>query len=169
MSETQVDTSLVEILLVEDNPDDEQLTIEALKQYRLANHLHVVRDGAEALDFLFSRGRYGHRRPGALRVVLLDIKLPKVDGLEVLREVRSHPETERLPVVLLTSSAEERDIHRGYELNANSYIVKPVDFKQFVESVKEIGLYWAVLNRMPVTDAPKSATLKSTPPSVVAG
>lgn len=150
MSTTATSPELVEILLVEDNPDDEVLTVEALNQYNLANHLHVVHDGAEALDFLLSRGAYeGNAPPGSLRVVLLDIKLPKIDGLEVLRQLRARAETANLPVVLLTSSAEERDIQRGYELKANSYIVKPVDFAQFVGAVKELGLYWAVLNRPP--------------------
>ena len=135
-----------EILLVEDNPDDEQLTMKALEDAHVANRLQVVRDGAEALDFLFS---HKSKNTSALKVVLLDIKLPKVDGLEVLRQMRENPITADIPVVLLTSSAEERDVNRGYELKANSYIVKPVDFVQFTNAVKEIGAYWAVLNRPP--------------------
>jgi len=142
-----------EILLVEDNPDDEQLTIEALKDAHLANRLVVVRDGAEAIDFLF---QHSSGNTSALKVVLLDIKLPKVDGLEVLRRMRDNPATADIPVVLLTSSAEERDVNRGYELRANSYIVKPVDFLQFATAVKEIGVYWAVLNRPPaVSPSPR--------------
>ena len=148
---------MAEILLVEDNPDDEQLTIEALKEARLANKLHVVRDGAEALDYLSA-----DNHASSLKVVLLDIKLPKVDGLEVLRHIRANPLTEKLPVVLVTSSAEERDIMRGYELRANSYIVKPVDFTQFVSAVKDIGAYWAVLNRPPAV-APKAVDKQSVP------
>lgn len=141
--------SEVEILLVEDNPDDEELTLEALAEHRLANPIYVVRDGAEALDFLFARGRFSGRSNGRLKVVLLDIKLPKVDGLEVLKEVRANPATAHLPVVILTSSAEERDMRTGYELRANSYVTKPVDFGQFAAAVKEIGLYWAVINLPP--------------------
>src|SRR5579864_2506533 len=135
-----------EILLVEDNPDDEQLTIEALKDAHITNSVHVVRDGAAALEFLIPQSG---QRTTALKVVLLDIKLPKVDGLEVLRQMRAHPATANTPVVLLTSSAEERDIHRGYELKANSYIVKPVDFVQFARAVEDIGAYWALLNKPP--------------------
>ena len=135
-----------DILLVEDNPDDEQLTIEALEDAHLANRMHVVRDGAEALDFLF--GGSGLNTT-SLKVVLLDIKLPKVDGLEVLRQIRENPATADIPVVLLTSSAEERDVDRAYSLKANSYIVKPVDFTQFTAAVRDIGAYWAVLNRPP--------------------
>ena len=150
MDKDNYEASLAEILLVEDNPDDEMLTIEALKSSRLANRVHVVRDGAAALDFLFPDETGSVSQ---LKVVLLDIKLPKVDGLEVLRQIRAHPATAALPVVLLTSSAEERDVTRGYELKANSYIVKPVDFAQFTKAVKDIGVYWAVLNRPPTMAA----------------
>ncbi len=158
MKSPEEEIEMAEILLVEDNPDDEQLTLEALKGARLANRLHVARDGAEALDFLFAEGR----QATGLKVVLLDIKLPKVDGLEVLRRIRSNAATEKLPVVLLTSSAEERDIIRGYELKANSYIVKPVDFTQFATAVQDIGAYWAVLNRAPSL-APRAASKTTVP------
>jgi two-component system response regulator len=141
---------LIDILLVEDNPDDAALTLEALGEYRLSNRVHLAKDGAEALDFLFCRGAYAGRPELPLKLVMLDIRLPKVDGLEVLRAIRADPRTEELPVVMLTSSQEDADIRTGYGLGANSYIVKPVDFDQFVEAVKDIGMYWAILNRPPV-------------------
>jgi two-component system response regulator len=147
-----VPEKLVEILLVEDNPSDEQLTLHALGRNNLANLIHVVRDGAEALDFLFATGQYAHR--GAHhnpRVVLLDLKLPLVDGMEVLQRIKSDPRTQSIPVVVLTSSGEERDIVESYKLGVNSYIVKPVDFAQFTESVRQLGLYWALLNQPPST------------------
>jgi two-component system response regulator len=141
---------LVEILLVEDNPSDVQLTLHALARNKLANQIHVVRDGAEALDFLFSTGQYAdriaQRNP---RVVLLDLKLPLVDGMEVLRRMKEEPRTRSIPVVVLTSSREERDIVESYQLGVNSYIVKPVDFEQFTESVRQLGFYWALLNQPP--------------------
>lgn len=127
------------ILLVEDNPDDEELTLRALAKSNILNPVHVARDGVEALDFL----RAANPLP---QVVLLDLKLPKLDGLEVLRAVRADPRTRRLPVVILTSSREEQDIASSYDLGANSYIRKPVDFTQFVEAVRQLGLYWLVLN-----------------------
>lgn len=137
------------ILLVEDNPDDETLTLRAFAKNNIGNRIVVVRDGAEALDWLFKRGQH-HRRPEPdPQVVLLDLKLPKIDGLEVLRQVREDARTKLLPVVILTSSKEESDLLRGYELRANSYIRKPVDFARFVESVRELGLYWLVLNEPP--------------------
>lgn len=138
------------ILLVEDNPDDVALTERALKKARIANKVVIARDGPEALDFLFGTGAYAGRDTGAMpEVVLLDLKLPKMDGLEVLRRLRGDQRTRVLPVVVLTSSREDRDLTRSYELGANSYIRKPVDFKQFVKAVQELGLYWLVLNEPP--------------------
>jgi two-component system response regulator len=137
------------ILLVEDNPDDEALTLRAFKQNNITNRIVVVRDGAEALDWLLRRGRHVDRSEPEPLIVLLDLKLPKVDGLEVLRQLRDDPRTKLLPVVILTSSKEESDLLRGYELRANSYIRKPVDFGHFVEAVREIGMYWLVLNEPP--------------------
>jgi two-component system, response regulator len=135
------------ILLVEDNPDDEELTLRALKKSNISNPVAVARDGVEALDYVFARGAYaGRDTRDQPQVVLLDLKLPKLDGLEVLRALRAEPRTKRLPVVILTSSAEEQDILAGYDLGANSYIRKPVDFTQFVEAVRQLGLYWLVLN-----------------------
>lgn len=140
------------ILLVEDNPDDEELTRLAFKECKFANELVVVRDGQEALDYLFAAGRYSGRdvcdQP---QVTLLDLKLPKVDGLEVLRRIRADDKIKLLPVVILTSSKEERDMVASYSLGANSYIQKPVDFNQFIEAVHQLGLYWLVLNETAVT------------------
>ncbi|HZI23309.1 MAG TPA: response regulator [Gemmatimonadales bacterium] len=136
------------ILLVEDNPDDEALTRRALAKNNIQNEIVVARDGAEALDCLFGTGAHAGQ-PMAPEIVLLDLKLPKVDGLEVLRRIRAEPRTRLLPVVILTSSREERDIVNGYGLGANSYIRKPVDFGQFVEAVRQLGLYWLVLNEPP--------------------
>jgi len=140
---------LVEILLVEDNPSDVQLTLHALERNNLANQIHVVRDGVEALDFLFSSGPYADRSQRNPRVVLLDLKLPRIDGLEVLRRMREEQRTRTIPVVVLTSSREERDIVESYKLGVNSYIVKPVDFEQFAEAVRQLGFYWALLNQPP--------------------
>lgn len=137
------------ILLVEDNPDDEALTLRAFAKNNIGNRIVVVRDGAEALDWLFKRGRHAERGEPEPQIVLLDLKLPKVDGLEVLRQMRDDPRTKLMPVVILTSSKEESDVLRGYELRANSYIRKPVDFAQFVEAVRQLGLYWLVLNEPP--------------------
>jgi len=138
------------ILLVEDNPDDEALTIRALKKNNIGNALAVVRDGAEALEFLFCTGIYTNRDPrDKPELILLDLKLPKVDGLEVLRRVRADQRTQLLPVVILTSSKEEQDLITSYELGANSYVRKPVDFVEFVEAVRQLGLYWLVLNEAP--------------------
>lgn len=136
-----------EILIVEDNPDDLELTLHALRDHNLANRVHVARDGVEALDFLFAEGAFSGREVTVQPlVILLDLKLPKVDGLEVLERVKADPRTATIPVVVLTSSREQPDIAKAYELGANSYIVKPVDFKQFVDSIHELGLYWLVLN-----------------------
>ncbi|HJW49670.1 MAG TPA: response regulator [Candidatus Limnocylindria bacterium] len=137
------------ILLVEDNPDDEALTMRAFARNNIGNRIVVVRDGAEALDWLFKRDQHQGRSDPDPQVILLDLKLPKVDGLEVLRQIREDPRTRLLPVVILTSSKEESDLLRGYELRANSYIRKPVDFARFVESVRELGMYWLVLNEPP--------------------
>lgn len=138
------------ILLVEDNADDEALTLRALHKNRVANRVFVVRDGAEALDFLFCRGAYADRDPLDLpQVTLLDLKLPKVDGLEVLRQMRNDPRTRTLPVVILTSSKEEQDLVAAYSNGANSYVRKPVDFNQFADSIKQLGMYWLILNEAP--------------------
>lgn len=138
------------IMLVEDNPDDEALTLRALKKNNIANDVIIARDGAEALDYLFATGVYERRdttiMPG---VILLDLKLPKLDGLEVLRRLRVHPLTELLPVVILTSSREEQDLVNGYRLGANSYIRKPVDFVEFLEMVRQLGVYWLLINEPP--------------------
>jgi CheY-like chemotaxis protein len=140
----------VEILLVEDNPSDAELTLRALKRRNLANKVHVVKDGAEALDFIFATGAYINRDiDNPPKVVLLDLKLPKVDGLEVLRRIKSDKRTKVIPVVVLTSSREEKDIVESYKLGVNSYIVKPVDFDKFVQAISEIGLYWLLLNQPP--------------------
>ena len=138
------------ILLVEDNPDDEALTLRAFKKHNIGNQVFVVRDGAEALDFLFCTGAYADRDPrDKPQVILLDLKLPKVDGLEVLRRLRADERTRLLPVVILTSSNEEQDLIEGYRNGANSYVRKPVDFNQFLNAVRQLGLYWLVLNEPP--------------------
>ncbi len=138
------------ILLVEDNPDDVALTLRALKKNNISNDVATVADGAEALDFLFCRGAYADRPATVLPlVVLLDLKLPKVDGLQVLQQIRENERTRFLPVVILTSSNEESDLANGYRLGANSYIRKPVDFAQFTEAVRQLGLYWLILNESP--------------------
>ncbi|MGE3808411.1 MAG: response regulator [Gemmataceae bacterium] len=138
----------VDILLVEDNPDDVELTLRTFQENSVSTRVHVVRDGVEALDFLFATGSY-HDRAGAKppRVVLLDLKLPRVDGLEVLRRVRSDPRTQTLPMVVLTSSQEERDLVESYQLGVNSFLVKPVDSEQFTDLVKQLGCYWLLLNK----------------------
>ncbi len=140
----------VEILLVEDNPTDIELTLRALKKNNLTNKVHVVTDGAEALDYLFATGVYEEREIDKKpKVVLLDLKLPKVDGLQVLKKVKADERTKDIPVVVLTSSKEEQDRIESYKLGVNSYIVKPVDFEQFTKSVLELGLYWLLLNELP--------------------
>jgi two-component system, response regulator len=138
------------ILLVEDNPDDEALTLRAFRKNNVTNEVVVARDGAEALDYLFGSGAYANRDTSLLpQVVILDLKLPKIDGLEVLRRLRAAPQTKLLPVVILTSSNEERDRLQGYDLGANSYVRKPVDFAEFVDAVRQLGLYWLLLNERP--------------------
>jgi two-component system response regulator len=140
----------VEILLVEDNPNDVELTLHALKKNNISNRVHVARDGAEALDFLFGAGSSAVRNVDNVpKIILLDLKLPKVDGLEVLKRVKGDPRTRLIPIVMLTSSREERDVITSYDLGVNSYIVKPVDFQQFTEVVRELGLYWLLLNQPP--------------------
>jgi two-component system response regulator len=142
----------VEILLVEDNPADVKLTLHAFERYRMANSIHVARDGEEALDFAFRRGPHARRGPGDdPKLILLDLKLPKVDGLEVLRQLKADARTRSIPVVILTSSTEERDLVSGYAIGVNSYIVKPVDFDAFIEAARTLGMYWLLLNRRPTS------------------
>ena len=141
----------VEILLVEDNANDELLALHAFKRQHIVNNVHVVRDGAEALEFIFCTGSYADRMIENPKMILLDLKLPLVDGIEVLRQIRSDPRTHLVPVVVLTSSNEERDVLETYRLGVNSYIVKPVDFEQFNEVAKHLGYYWLLLNRQPIS------------------
>ena len=144
--------NIVEILLVEDNPADVEMTLHFLRKHNLANHIEVVGDGVQALEFLFHTGAHAdHSSKNSPRLILLDLKLPKVDGLEVLKRVKSDPTTKAIPVVLLTSSRQERDILESYQLDVNSYIVKPVDFEQFAEAVGQLGLYWLLLSQPPGT------------------
>ena len=143
------------ILLVEDNPDDEALTLRAFRKNNFTNEVMVARDGAQALDYLFASGAYASREATALpQIVILDLKLPKIDGLEVLRRLRAAPRTKLLPVIILTSSNEERDRLEGYGLGANSYVRKPVDFAEFVDAVRQLGLYWLLLNERPPIPPP---------------
>ncbi|MCH7740427.1 MAG: response regulator [Chloroflexi bacterium] len=142
----------IEILLVEDNPNDVELTLHALRSNNIANEVHVARDGEEALEMIFGSGRWADH-PERPAIVLLDLKLPKVDGLEVLRKLKTDPRTQAMPVVVLTSSREEPDIAAAYQLGANSYIVKPVDFDQFLDCVRQLGLYWLLLNEHPPENA----------------
>ncbi len=147
-----------EILLVEDNDADVELTMLALRGENICNKISVVRDGAEALDFLFCRGAYASRVGAPMpKLVLLDLKLPKVDGLEVLRQLKQNPQTRIIPVVILTASREESDLLNGYQFGTNSYIQKPVDFNQFRERVKQLGLYWLVVNQVPETRSAERA------------
>ena len=148
-------SSAGEILLVEDNPNDVRLTLHALAQHQIAHRVDVVRDGAEALDFLFCTGAHAQRQgsPAPL-VILLDLKLPLVDGVEVLRQVKADPRTQMIPVVVLTTSAEQRDIDASYRLGANSYIVKPVDFDTFTEVMRQVGAYWLGINQPPHVGGP---------------
>ncbi len=142
-------TDLNRILLAEDNPNDLELTLAALQSHHLANEVTTVRDGAEALDYLFRRGEYVDRRPGPPALVLLDLKMPKVDGLEVLRQIKADPQLRLTPVVMLTSSREEIDLIRSYELGVNAYVVKPVEFSEFMNAVTHLGVFWAVINEVP--------------------
>jgi len=141
--------TLGRILIVEDDPRDVELTLTALEEYNLANAVVVTRDGQEALDYLYRRGQFHSRSDGNPAVMLLDLKLPKVDGLEVLKQVRSDEDLKMIPVVVLTSSHEEKDMMRSYKLGVNAYVVKPVDFHEFVNAVKELGVFWAVINEPP--------------------
>ena len=142
--------NIVEILLVEDNPRDLELTLHSLEQANLANHIQIARDGAEALEFIFAEGVHAGRRiEDTPKMILLDLKLPKVDGLEVLQRLKSDARTRAIPVVVLTSSREQRDVVESYHLGVNSYIVKPVDFEGFAAAVKEVGMYWLLLNQPP--------------------
>ncbi|HLB70393.1 MAG: response regulator [Candidatus Methanoperedens sp.] len=144
------DLNEVEILLVEDNPYDVELTLTALKENNLTNKVHVLNDGAEALEFVFATGAHAQRNIKNIpKVMLLDLKLPKVNGLEVLRKMKSDERTKKIPVVILTSSQEERDVMESYNLGVNSYIIKPIDFNKFIDAVAKLSLYWVLLNRPP--------------------
>ncbi|WP_392530902.1 response regulator [Nostoc sp. C117] len=141
----------ISIVLVEDNHADAELTIRALRHGRIGNHIQLLQDGAEALDFIFCQGNYAHRSiTNQPKVILLDLKLPKVSGLEVLRQLKSDPRTQMIPVVVLTSSAEDRDMIESYNIGVNSYIVKPVDFEQFNQVIQQLGFYWLLFNQLPV-------------------
>ena len=144
------DTHPIELLIVEDNPQDLELALLALDDSKFANKIHVARDGAEALDFIFCEGPHAERQiADAPHVILLDLKLPKIDGLQVLKRIKSDPRTKRIPVVVLTSSKEQRDVIESYDLGVSSYIVKPVNFEQFVATMRQLGLYWLLLNQPP--------------------
>jgi CheY-like chemotaxis protein len=144
------ETKIVEILIVEDTPEDLELALRALKKANLANHIQTARDGAEALEFIFCDGAYADRKiEDTPKVILLDLKLPKVDGLEVLRRIKNDPRTMSIPVVVLTSSKEQKDLVESYRLGVNSYIVKPVNFEGFISAVQELGMYWLLLNQPP--------------------
>ncbi|QLE51419.1 response regulator [Nostoc sp. C057] len=156
MSDQPIDQSpyfeqALSIVLVEDNATDAELTIRALRRGRIGNNIQLLEDGAEALDFFFCRGEYAHRSmTNQPKVILLDLKLPRISGLEVLRQLKSDPRTQMIPVVVLTSSAEDQDMIESYQLGVNSYIVKPVDFEQFNQAVQQLGFYWILFNRLPV-------------------
>jgi CheY-like chemotaxis protein len=137
------------ILFAEDNPKDVELTLEALRDHNLANNVIVVRDGVETMDYLRCEGKYKQRKPGNPAVLLLDIKMPRMDGIEVLRAIRKDKTLNLIPVVMLTSSREQQDLIKSYELGVNAYVVKPVDFKEFIEAVKQLGVFWAVINEVP--------------------
>jgi len=154
------DPTAIELLLVEDNPEDLELALRALRKAHLANNIHVARDGAEALDFIFCEGPHAARRiTDHPKVILLDLKLPKIDGLEVLKRIKADPRTKTIPVVVLTSSKEQRDVIASYQLGVNSYIVKPVNFERFSEAVRELGLFWLLLNQ-PSEAAPQIVSEK---------
>jgi CheY-like chemotaxis protein len=147
------ENNAVEILIVEDTPQDLELTLRALRKSNLANNIHVARDGAEAVEFIFCEGPHADRKiQDGPKVILLDLKLPKIDGIEVLRRVKSDSRTKSIPVVVLTSSKEQKDVVESYQLGVNSYIVKPVDFERFASAVGELGLYWLLLNQSPKID-----------------
>jgi two-component system, response regulator len=146
-----------EILLVDDSQDDLDLALHALRRENVANHIQIARDGEEALDYIFCRGQFSGRSGQLPRLILLDLKLPKVDGIEVLAQIKGDPNTKIIPVVILTSSKEERDLVNGYNLGANSYIQKPVDFDQFRTTVKQLGLYWLITNQSPVANGVSKA------------
>ena len=153
-------THLKTILLAEDDANDIELTLAALAEHHLANEVVVARDGTEALDYLLMQGKYAGHRPGNPAFVILDLKMPKVDGLQVLRAIKTDEHLKSVPVVMLTSSREERDLVQSYELGVNAYVVKPVDFQQFVNAVKQIGAVWGVLNELPVRNGqPRRAAL----------
>ena len=145
-----METNVIDILLIEDNPNDAELTLRALKKNNVANKVHLITDGAEALEFFFAKGKYeGRDVTSTPKVVILDLKLPKVDGLEILKRVKADERLKVMPIVVLTSSKEECDVIESYKLGANSYIVKPVDFNKFAESIKDLGIYWLLLNEPP--------------------
>lgn len=146
------------ILLVEDDPNDVELTLTALEEYHLANEVVVAKDGAEALDYLYRRGAFASRPNGSPAVLLLDLKLPKVDGLEVLQQIKGDEKLRLIPVVVLTSSREERDMVASYRLGVNAYVVKPVDFHEFVNAIKELGIFWAIINEPPPGSIGKRST-----------
>ena len=150
-------SSLRPILLAEDNPNDVELTLTALHTLNLANEIAVVHNGAEVLDFVHRRNAYAQRDDVQPAVILLDLKMPRVDGLETLRQLRANPETKTIPIVILTSSREENDLVKGYELGANSYVVKPVDFDQFISAVSQLGVFWAIVNEPPPSSTSNSA------------
>ena len=147
------------ILLAEDNPNDVELTLTALQEHHLPNPVEVVPDGAEALDFLYKRGKYAGRTQGDPAVILMDLKMPKVDGLEVLRTIKKDPVLRLIPVVMLTSSREEADLTRSYEFGVNAYVVKPVDFNEFMKTVRELGVFWALVNEPSPHPDPKGGTV----------
>jgi two-component system, response regulator len=159
----------VEILLVEDNPNDLKLALHAFRTHNLANRVQVARDGAEALEFIFGTGRFeGRRLEQGPRVILLDLKLPLVDGIEVLRRVKTDPRTRNIPIVIMTSSQEERDLASSYALGGNSYIVKPVDFDKFTEVVRQLGYYWLLVNKCPTFSSPAESVASEIVPGAVA-